>query len=211
MAFINQEAKEIHCKVVYYGPSLGGKTTNIQWVYHKTSGRDQSELMAFNTNPERTLFFDFLPMEVGEINGLRTRFHLYTVPGQVVYDASRKLILKGLDGVIFVADSQIERMDENIEALKNLEKNLDQQGYDIRQVPLIIQYNKRDLPNVASMAELRAALNKYNSPDFEATASIGRGVFESLRTVSKAIVTILKGGEAYWPIPTAIFSCSDSV
>jgi mutual gliding-motility protein MglA len=195
VAFINQEAKEIHCKVVYYGPSLGGKTTNIQWIYQKTAGQGQSDLVAFNTNPERTLFFDFLPMNVGEFRGLKTRFHLYTVPGQVIYDASRKLILKGLDGVIFVADSQLERMDENIEAMKNLEKNLEQQGYDIKKIPLIIQYNKRDLPNVASVAELRTALNRYNAPDFEATASIGRGVLESLTTVSKQIITILKGGE----------------
>ena len=196
MAFINQEAKEIHCKVVYYGPSLGGKTTNIQWVYQKSIGQDKSELAQFNTNPERTLFFDFLPMNIGKINGLQTRFHLYTVPGQVVYDASRKLILKGLDGIVFVADSQIERMDENIEAMRNLEKNLEQQGYDIRQVPLVIQYNKRDLPNVASIAELRAALNKYNAPDFESTAAIGRGVMETLKTVSKGIITTLKGGES---------------
>lgn len=195
MAFINQEAKEIHCKVVYYGPSLGGKTTNIQWVYQKTAPGDRSELSAFNANPERTLFFDFLPMNAGKIRDLNVRFHLYTVPGQVVYDASRKLILKGLDGVIFVADSQLERMDENLEALKNLDKNLDQQGYNIKQVPLAIQYNKRDLPNVASIAELRAALNKYNAPDFEASASVGRGVLETLRTVSKAIVTTLKGGD----------------
>lgn len=199
MAFINQEAKEIHCKVVYYGPSLGGKTTNMQWVYQNAvkrhGGSDASELHKFNVNPERTLFFDFLPFDIGEIRGLRTRFHLYTVPGQVVYDSSRKLILKGLDGVVFVADSQLERMDENIEALKNLEKNLEQQGYDIKEIPLVIQYNKRDLPNIASIAELRAALNKYNAPDFEGTASIGRGVMESLRTVSKAIVTVLKGGE----------------
>jgi signal recognition particle receptor subunit beta len=195
MAFINQEAKEIHCKVVYYGPSLGGKTTNIQWVYQQTSPSDRSELMAFDANPERTLFFDFLPMHIGQIRGLNTRFHLYTVPGQVVYDASRKLILKGLDGVVFVADSQVERMDENVEAMRNLEKNLDQQGYDIRQVPLVIQYNKRDLPNVAPISELRSELNKYNSPDFEATANIGRGVFETLRTVSKGIITTLKGGD----------------
>lgn len=195
MAFINQEAKEIHCKVVYYGPSLGGKTTNIQWIYQKTAGQDQSDLVAFNTNPERTLFFDFLPMGGGEFRGLKTRLHLFSVPGQVVYDASRKLILKGLDGVVFVADSQLERMDENIEALKNLEKNLEQQGYDIKKIPLVIQYNKRDLPNVASVAELRTALNRYNAPDFEANASIGRGVLESLSTVSKQIITILKGGE----------------
>ena len=199
MAFINPEAKEIHCKLVYYGPSLGGKTTNIQWVYQKTvsdqRGSDASELFSFNANPERTIFFDFLPMDVGDIRGLKTRFHLYTVPGQVVYDASRKLIMKGLDGVIFVADSQLERMEENVKAMQNLEKNLEQHGYDIREIPLAIQYNKRDLPNVASMAELRAALNKYNAPDFESTASIGRGVFEALRTVSKGIITTLKGGE----------------
>ena len=195
MAFINQEAKEIHCKVVYYGPSLGGKTTNIQWIYQKTAGQDQSDLVQFNANPERTLFFDFLPMGGGEFRGLKTRLHLFSVPGQVVYDASRKLILKGLDGVVFVADSQLERMDENIEALKNLEKNLEQQGYDIKKIPLVIQYNKRDLPNVASIAELRTALNRFNAPDFEANASIGRGVLESLSTVSKQIITILKGGE----------------
>ncbi|MES2965307.1 MAG: GTPase domain-containing protein, partial [Bdellovibrionota bacterium] len=152
MALINQEANEIHCKVVYYGPSLSGKTTNIQWIYQKTSGEGRSDLMEFNTNPERTMFFDFLPMNVGNIRGLKTRFHLYTVPGQVVYDASRKLVLKNLDGLIFVADSQIERMDENIESLKNLEKNLEQQGYDIKAMPLVIQYNKRDLPNAAPLA-----------------------------------------------------------
>jgi len=204
MAFINQEAKEIHCKVVYYGPSLSGKTTNLQWVYHnaiqkhssqKSHGEDASQLFSFNTNPERTLFFDFLPFDVGTIRGLRTRFHLYTVPGQVVYDASRKLILKGLDGVVFVADSQLDRMDENIEALKNLEKNLEQQGYKLQEIPLVIQYNKRDLTNIASVAELRAALNRYNAPDFEANAAVGKGVMESLRAVSKAIVTVLKGGE----------------
>jgi signal recognition particle receptor subunit beta len=200
MAFINQEAKEIHCKVVYYGPSLGGKTTNIQWVYHnavKAQGgsSEASELFDFNANPERTLFFDFVPFGIGEIRGLKARMHLFTVPGQVVYDSSRKLILKGLDGVIFVADSQLERMDENIESMKNLERNLEQQGYSLNEIPLVIQYNKRDLPNVASLAELRAALNRYNAPDFEANAAIGRGVMESLGTVSKQIVTVLKGGE----------------
>ncbi len=199
MAFINQEAKEIHCKVVYYGPSLGGKTTNMQWVYHNAikaqGGQDASELFDFNVNPERTLFFDFLPFGMGEVRGLKARMHLFTVPGQIVYDSSRKLILKGLDGVIFVADSQLERMDENIESMKNLERNLEQQGYSLKEIPLVIQYNKRDLPNVASLAELRTALNKYNAPDFEGNAAIGRGVMESLSTVSKQIVTVLKGGE----------------
>ncbi|MBV2169255.1 MAG: gliding-motility protein MglA [Bdellovibrio sp.] len=194
MSFINYNAKEIHCKVVYYGPSLGGKTTNIQWVYQKTAEDQKSKLVALNTDIERTLFFDFLPLNVGDIRGFKTRFHLYTVPGQVVYDASRKLILKGLDGVIFVADSQIERMDENLESLRNLERNLEQQGYDIREVPLIMQYNKRDLPNVASLAELRSALNPYNAPEIEGCASEGKGVFESLKTVSKSIINVLKGG-----------------
>jgi signal recognition particle receptor subunit beta len=132
---------------------------------------------------------------VGEIRGLKTRFHLYTVPGQVVYDSSRKLIMKGLDGVVFVADSQVERMEENLEALRNLEKNLEQQGYDIRRIPLVIQYNKRDLPNVTPLAEMRAALNRVNAPDFEAVASTGKGVMETLKTISKTIVTTLKGGE----------------
>lgn len=195
MSFINYNAKEIHCKIVYYGPSLGGKTTNLQWVYHKTTGQDQSDLVDLPTDVERTMFFDFLPMEVGEIRGFKTRFHLYTVPGQVVYDASRKLILKGLDGVIFVADSQAERMEENLQALENLEKNLEQQGYDINEIPLVIQYNKRDLPNALPVSELRKALNKFNAPDFEGTARQGGGVFESLKTVSKSIVTVLKGGE----------------
>lgn len=195
MAFINPEAKEIHCKLVYYGPSLGGKTTNVQYVYAKTTGQGQTAMQKFNANAERTLFFDFLPMDVGEIRGLKTRFHLYTVPGQVVYDASRKLIMKGLDGVVFVADSQIERMEENLEAMRNLEKNLDQQGYDIRRIPLVIQYNKRDLGNVTPLAEMRAALNRYNAPDFEAVASRGPGVMETLKTISKTIVTTLKGGE----------------
>lgn len=195
MAFINKEAKELHCKVVYYGPSLGGKTTNIQWIWQKTAGQDQSELVTFDANPERTIFFDFLPMGGGEFHGMRTRLHLYSVPGQVVYDASRRLILRGLDGIVFVADSQMERMDENIEAMKNLEKNLEQQGYDIKKIPMVIQYNKRDLPNAASVAELRTALNRFNAPDFEANASIGRGVLETVSTVSKQIITILKGGE----------------
>lgn len=194
MSFINYNAKEIHCKVVYYGPSLGGKTTNIQWVYQKTADDQKSKLVALNTDIERTLFFDFLPLNVGDIRGFKTRFHLYTVPGQVVYDASRKLILKGLDGVIFVADSQIERMDENVEALKNLERNLEQQGYDIREIPLVMQYNKRDLPNVASLAEMRSSLNFYNAPEVEASASEGKGVFESLKIVSKSILNVLKGG-----------------
>lgn len=194
MSFINYNAKEIHCKIVYYGPSLGGKTTNLQWVYQSTEQDQKNKLVVKNTEIERTLFFDFLPLNIGTIRNFQTRFHLYTVPGQVVYDASRRLILKGLDGVIFVADSQAERMDENVQALKNLQKNLELQGYDIREVPLVMQYNKRDLPNATSLADLRSNLNLYNAPEFEACAWEGKGVMESLKTVSKSIITVLKGG-----------------
>ncbi len=197
MALINQEAKELHCKIVYYGPSLGGKTTNLQWVYGTTqsSNPSTSQMMEFDTGtPERTRFFDFLPLDVGEIRGLNVRFHLYSVPGQVIYDASRRLLLKNLDGMIFVADSQIDRMDENLISFKNMEKNLELSGYDIKKIPFAIQYNKRDLPNIASVAELRSALNKYNSPDFEAKAHQGVGVMETLKTLSKSIITSLKSG-----------------
>jgi signal recognition particle receptor subunit beta len=196
MSFINKNAKEIHCKIVYYGPSLGGKTTNIQWIYQKTATDQKSKLIALNTSNERTLFFDFLPLHLGDIRGYKTRFHLYTVPGQVVYDASRKLILKGLDGVVFVADSQKERMEENIQSFNNLKTNLKQQGYDIEKVPLVIQYNKRDLTNAVPIQELRYSINQFNSPDFEAVASQGDGVFETFKTISKKIVTILQGSEA---------------
>lgn len=197
MALINQETKELHCKIVYYGPALGGKTTNIRWVFQATQeGQERSQLMDFDMGtPERTRFFDFLPLDVGQIRGLKVRFHLYTVPGQVIYDASRRLILKNLDGIVFVADSQIDRMDENIISLQNLEKNLSLAGYDIKKIPFVIQYNKRDLPNSASIAELRTALNKYNAPDFEAEAEKGVGVMDSLKTLSKTIVATLKSGQ----------------
>ena len=196
MSFINHNAKEIHCKLVYYGASLGGKTTNIQWVYQSLAQDQKSKLVALNTEIERTLFFDFLPLEVGEIRGFNTRFHLYTVPGQVIYDASRKLILKGLDGVVFVVDSQIDRLEENIASMKNLEKNLEQQGYNIREIPLVIQYNKRDLPNAMPISELRRHLNHYNAPEVEASAFEGKGVLESFKLVSKNVIQILKGGTA---------------
>jgi signal recognition particle receptor subunit beta len=194
MSFINYNAKEVHCKVVYWGPSLGGKTTNLQWVYHKTHAQDKSELFELPTDVERTLFFDFLPLDVGKIRDYTTRFHLYSVPGQVVYDASRKLIMKGLDGVVFVADSQAERMEENLQSLENLKVSLEQHGYDIKEIPLVFQYNKRDLPNALPVAELRKSLNRFNAPDFESTAAEGTGVIESLNSVSKSIINVLKGG-----------------
>ncbi|MAF90817.1 MAG: gliding-motility protein MglA [Bdellovibrionaceae bacterium] len=195
MSLVNPETKEIICKIVYYGPSLGGKTTNVQRIFHETSEEQDGKLEALNAETERTLFYDFLPLDVGEIRGYRVRFHVFSVPGQVVYDASRKLIMKMLDGIIFVADSQKERMEENINSLRNLEVNLKQQGLDITEIPLVIQYNKRDLPNAMSIDEMRKELNKYNAPEFEATAQDGKGVFESLNSLSKSIITVLKGGK----------------
>lgn len=195
MSLVNPETKEIICKIVYYGPSLGGKTTNVQRIFHETSEEQDGKLEALNAETERTLFYDFLPLDVGEIRGYRVRFHVFSVPGQVVYDASRKLIMKMLDGIIFVADSQKERMEENINSLRNLEVNLKQQGLDITEIPLVIQYNKRDLPNAMPIDEMRKELNKYNAPEFEAIAQDGKGVFESLNSLSKSIITVLKGGK----------------
>ena len=194
MSFFNHNAKEIHCKIVYYGPSLSGKTTNIQWIYNNTATDQKSKLITLDTELERTIFFDFLPLNVGEIRGYKVRFHLYSVPGQVVYDSSRKLILKGLDGVVFVADSQIERLEENLEAWRNLETNIKQQGLSLADLPLVIQYNKRDLPNAAPLPKLREALNRSGAIDFEAVASEGRGVMESLKHVSKSIIRLLQEG-----------------
>src|SRR5271169_6093297 len=142
MSFINYMAREINCKLVYYGPGLCGKTTNLQYIYERTNPEHKGKMISLATETERTLFFDFLPLNLGEIRGYKTRFHLYSVPGQVVYDSSRKLILKGLDGVVFVADSQKERHEENLEALHNLQRNLEAQGYDIKEIPLVMQYNK---------------------------------------------------------------------
>ena len=194
MSFVNYVTKEVNCKIVYYGPGLGGKTTNIQYVYQKTSGDSKGNIISLNTENERTLFFDFLPLDLGEIRGFKTRFHLYTVPGQVFYEASRKLILRGVDGIIFVADSQVERMESNIESLKSLEKNLTDQGYDIAKIPLVMQWNKRDLPNATGVKDLQNALNKWNAPDFEAVASKGTGVFDTLKIISKLVLMNLKGG-----------------
>ena len=159
MSMINYASREINCKLVYYGPGLGGKTTNLEFVYNKVSPNSRGKLISLATETERTLFFDFLPVDLGTIRGFKTRFHLYTVPGQVYYNASRKLILKGVDGVVFVADSQIERMEANIESMQNLYDNMAQHGYNLTTIPFLIQYNKRDLPNAATIRELQAALN----------------------------------------------------
>lgn len=194
MSFVNYQKKEINCKIVYYGPGLGGKTTNIQYIYRKTNSTSKSEVVSLSTENERTLFFDFLPLDLGEIRGFKTRFHLYTVPGQVFYEASRKLVLRGVDGLIFVADSQVEKMDSNIESLKNLESNLEEQGYDIKRIPLVMQWNKRDLPNVVNIADLEKELNRHKSPSFEAAAVHGSGVFDTLKMISKLVLMNIKGG-----------------
>lgn len=194
MSFINYASREINCKIVYYGPGLCGKTTNLQYIYNKTAEESKGKMISLATETERTLFFDFLPLALGEIRGFKTRFHLYTVPGQVFYDASRKLILKGVDGVVFVADSQEERLDANIESLENLKDNLEEQGFDLEKIPFVIQHNKRDLPNVSSVEELSNLLNERNVPEFEACAMTGEGVFETLKGVAKLVLNDLKKG-----------------
>lgn len=194
MSFVNYHTKEINCKIVYYGPGLGGKTTNIQYIYQKTSSQNKGQMITLNTENERTLFFDFLPLDLGEIRGFKTRFHLYTVPGQVFYEASRKLILRGVDGLVFVADSQVERMEANIESYQGLERNLAEQGYDVSKVPMVMQWNKRDLPNIVPVEDLQYQLNKRKFPAFEAVATSGQGVFETLKMVSKSVLLNIKGG-----------------
>jgi signal recognition particle receptor subunit beta len=194
MSFVNYHSKEVNCKIVYYGPGLGGKTTNIQHIYKKTTGESKGKMITLNTENERTLFFDFLPLDLGEIRGFKTRFHLYTVPGQVFYEASRKLILRGVDGIIFVADSQVERMEANIESLAGLQKNLEDQGYKIDKLPIVMQWNKRDLPNISPEEILQKELNKWDLPVFNAVSTDGTGVFESLKMISKLVLMNLKGG-----------------
>ena len=192
MSFINYSSREINCKIVYYGPGLCGKTTNLQYIYNKTNPDAKGKMISLATETERTLFFDFLPLSLGEIRGFKTRFHLYTVPGQVFYDASRKLILKGVDGVVFVADSQIARIEANLESMENLRTNLAEQGYSLDKLPYVIQYNKRDMPSVAPVEELRQMLNPTNVPDFEGVAVSGPGVFATLKAIAKLVLTELK-------------------
>ncbi len=191
MSMINYASREINCKIVYYGPGLCGKTTNLEHVYNKVNPETRGKMISLATENERTLFFDFLPVDLGAIRGFKTRFHLYTVPGQVYYNASRRLILKGVDGVVFVADSQVERMDANIASMQNLYENLADYGYDPRQLPMVLQYNKRDLPEVVSAEELSAQLNPASLQEYEAVATQGVGVFDTLRAVSKLVLTSL--------------------
>ena len=192
MSFINYMAREINCKVVYYGPGLCGKTTNLQYIFERSSPESKGKMISLATETERTLFFDFLPLSIGEIGGFKTRFHLYTVPGQVFYDASRKLILKGADAVVFVTDSQVGRYDANIESVENLRDNMREQGLELDETPFVMQYNKRDLPEVSSIEELEEALNPRRVPYHEAVARTGVGVFDTLKTVAKLVVADLK-------------------
>jgi len=191
MSMINYASREINCKIVYYGTGLGGKTTNLEYIYSRVNPETKGKMISLATETERTLFFDFLPIDLGEIRGFKTRFHLYTVPGQVYYNASRRLILRGVDGIVFVADSQATRAEANIESMHNLYENLATYGYDLQKIPFAIQYNKRDMPNAMPVEDLRAQINPMGVQDFESIAIEGKGVFETLSCVSKLVVKAL--------------------
>jgi signal recognition particle receptor subunit beta len=194
VTFINYAAREINCKLVYYGPGLGGKTTNVQYIYERSTQPNKGKLISLATESDRTLFFDFMPLELGTIRGFRTRFHLYTVPGQIFYDASRKIILKGVDGVVFVADSQEARFEANIESLRNLRENLVEHSRDLRTLPYVLQLNKRDTPTAVSADSLAAALRIGSEPVIEAVATKGLGVFESLKATIRRMLLELRNG-----------------
>jgi hypothetical protein len=194
VSFINFAAREINCKIVYYGAGLGGKTTNLRWIFDQTVGQTGGKMISLTTETDRTLFFDFLPLDLGSIRGFKTRFHLYTVPGQIFYDASRKLILRGVDGVILVADSQAERLDANLEALENLMENLKEQKHDFMRIPYVLQLNKRDLPNALPVETLKKELMRKNEPVLEAIAYKGLGVFETLKSCGRMVISELKKG-----------------
>lgn len=195
MSLINYVTKEINCKIVYFGAGLSGKTTNVQYIFEQTQQDRRGKLVTLSTENERTLFFDFLPLSIGDVRGYKTRFHLYTVPGQTFYETSQQFILKGVDGVVFVVDSQPERMEANIDSFEFLEKSLESQGYDIHRIPLVFQYNKRDVEGAVTIQELQATFNPMRKPSIEAVASRGQGVMETLQTISQWIIKDLKGGE----------------
>jgi len=192
MSFINYSSREINCKIVYYGPGLCGKTTNLNYIYQKTNPDNRGKMISLATETERTLFFDFLPLALGSIRGFKVRFHLYTVPGQVFYDASRKLILRGADGVVFVADSQVDRLEANVESLENLRVNLSEHGFDLDTIPLTFQHNKRDLPDIVPIEELNGLLNTRGVSSFPSSASTGEGVFDTLKDIAKQVILELK-------------------
>jgi signal recognition particle receptor subunit beta len=192
MALINYANKEINAKIVYYGPGLSGKTTNIQYIYQKLRPEHRGKLITLPTQTDRTLFFDFLPVEIPDVKGFTTRFHLYTVPGQVFYNATRKMVLKGVDGVVFVADSQLEKLDDNIASIKNLEDNLMEYGKSIKTLPFVFQFNKRDLKNICEVKDMLEKLNQQGYPYYEAIATQGPGVMSTLTGISKMVLRHLK-------------------
>ena len=191
MALINIAAQEIHCKIVYYGIGYCGKTTNLQYVYKSINPRVRGDMLSIATETERTLFFDFLPLDLGSVHGFRTRFHLYTVPGQILYERTRLAVLNGADGIVFVADSQAEKFEENIQSLMELENNLRRLGKDMNTFPFVIQWNKRDMPTALPLPVLERYLNRRRTPSFEAVASDGRGVYATLRCISKGVMANL--------------------
>ena len=194
MSFVNFASREINCKIVYYGAGQGGKTSNLKWIFEQTEGRRGGKMISLATETERTLFFDFLPLELGEIRGFKVRFHLYTVPGQVIYDASRSLILRGADGIVFVADSQEERADANLEALEGLLEHLKELHQDLLPLPYVLQLNKRDLPSALPSEQLRRLLMRKNEPVIEAVAPRGLGVLETLREIGRLVLAEVRKG-----------------
>ena len=192
MVFFNYATMQMAAKIVYYGPGLCGKTTNLQHIYQKTSPKSRGEMVSLETETDRTLFFDLLPLDVGNIAGFRTRFQLYTVPGQVFYNSTRKLVLRGVDGIVFVADSQMPMIEANIESMRNLKENIEELGLHIDEIPIVVQYNKRDLKNILPVEELNRVLNPMGYPHFEASALQGTGVFETLKGISKATLITLR-------------------
>ena len=191
MPFINFPAREINCKLVYYGPGLGGKTANLQWIYDHTGQNQKGKMVSLATETDRTLFFDFLPLDLGSVYGFRTRFHLYTVPGQILYERTRMAVLNGADGIVFVVDSQAEKFEENVQSIHELEMNLRRFNKDLGQFPFVMQWNKRDMPSALPVHVLERYLNRRRAPSFEAVASSGTGVFATLRAISKGVMAQL--------------------
>jgi len=204
MVQINFALKEVNCKIVYYGPGLSGKTTNLEVVHQKAPDTSVGDLTSIATEGDRTLFFDFLPLNLGQVAGMKTKFQIYTVPGQVYYNSTRKLVLQGADGVVFVADSKRGKMNENIESLKNLEENLKEHGLDIANTPIILQYNKRDLPDVYTVEEMEEALNAWDAPHFEAVARDGQGVFPTLKRLAGMVLESLNENHAPRRSPSVV-------
>ncbi len=191
--FINWKLREINLKIVYYGPSLSGKTSSLEYIHSRTHPESRGELISLKTREDRTLYFDYMQFQMGEISGLKPRFNIYTVPGQVYYRGTRKLVLKGVDGIVFVADSQLSRLEENVDAIKDLYEDLEELGYVPREVPLVLQCNKRDLPDIVPIPTLKEQLGLNGVPTFESIAVEGEGVLDGLKTIVNSVVTKARG------------------